>query len=184
MQTKNHLVLLCLFFLCLGCSGNQHGVFGNLDDNTVTIRDTVYIRDTIFVYKKVLSHSEVIPLTYVAIARNSLPADGVTHLTLTRIAKGCAWRDEQGNEVFYQLLFGSAGENFHMNIEKIGFTSGDGVYLVNRMAVYPQVFGQSWYRFPPELIKWISPTVVRLLIDRDKEYDLDIPAMTATAVSL
>ena len=180
MQTKNYLLLLCLFCLCIGCSRSQQGTPASFDENVVIVRDTI-VREVV---RTVVRDRETAPPVFVAIANISFPADDTILVTSTRISRGPTWDDGQENFFFYQLLLSNIGEINRIHVEKIGWLDiGDQLYLANRVEVHSEVFGQKWGLWFPEVIKWISPTIVRILTN-NREYDLDIPAMTATAVSL
>jgi hypothetical protein len=159
MQKRNYLILLCIFFTSFfSCSFKKDA--NALDTNIVA--DTVIIRDTIYIDKE----SSIDDDLYFSIS--SIYSDG-----------GC-WEKEHDDEYwyYYKILFSSIEERNYIYVEEIQIIGDSNVKMIKRTKISPKVFGRDsdYYYYPPKFIDWISPTVVKLLIE-EKEYNLDISKM-------
>jgi len=153
------LSVFCLFnIIFINCSSKEKGN-SLTKNNTIAIRDTVVIKDTIY------------------ISENASVTDDF-YFSIGKISIGDYWekKDDIDYNYYYRLLFTSVEERYYLYIEEIKVDDDSKVKLINRFKVNPQTFGQDYYNYPPEIVDWISPTIVKLLINK-KEYNLDISKM-------
>jgi len=141
----------------LGCSAETAELDGKKND-TVFICDTVYLEE-----------------------KSAISDD--FYFSINSIYAGNCWEKENDGDYwyYYRILFTSIEEQDYIYIEEIKIIADSKVKLIKRTKIQPQLFGiESFgldsFHYKPELIEWISPTVVKLLIEK-KEYKLDISKM-------
>ena len=138
----------------LGCSAETAELDAKKND-TVFIRNTVYIEE------------------------ESAISDDF-YFSINSIYAGNCW-EKENDWYYYRILFTSIEEQDYIYIEEIKIIADSKVKLIKRTKIQPKLFGIEFFgldsfHYKPELIEWISPTVVKLLIEK-KEYKLDISKM-------
>jgi len=158
MQKKGCVTILYFFFISFcSCSSNK-------DTNTLNptnIVDTLIIRDTVYV-------------------DNEFSISDDFYFSINSISMGGTWEKEYDDEYsyYYRMLFSSIEECNYIHVEEIQIIGDSKVKMIKRTKISPKIFGYNsdYYYYHPVLIDWISPAVVRLLIE-EKEYNLDISKM-------
>ena len=159
MQAEKSFIVLVLFCMCFfNCSSKKEA---NTLNTTTALIDTVIIRDTIYLDKE-----------------SSISDD--LYFSINSIYNGNYWEKEYDDEYwyFYKILLSSIGERKYIYVEKIQIIDDSKVKMIKRTKIPPSIFGRDsdYYYHSPALIDWISPTIVKLLIEK-KEYNLDISKM-------
>jgi len=147
---------VCFNIIFVNCSSKEKG--NNLAKNyAIAVKDTVVITDTVY------------------ISENTSITDDF-YFSIGKISIGDYFEKNGDAYYYYRLLFTSVAERYYLYIEELKIIDDGKVKLIKRFNVNPQIFGQDYYNYPPEIIDWVSSIVVKLLID-EKEYNLDISKM-------
>jgi hypothetical protein len=155
MSRQILLFTIHVFFITLiSCSSREV-------TNEVIIKDTVsvVVKDTIYITKDPIISNDL-------------------YFSINNIYNGGYWEKENDNNYYfyYRLLFTSIEEIYYIYVEEVKIISDSKVELVKRMEIVPKIFGQEYYHEPPEVIDWVSSTVIELLINGEK-YNLNLSKM-------
>jgi len=146
-QKKKLFYLFLCVYLFVNCTSKETTTFVN---NKVIEKDTVYIN-------------------------TGSPISDDLYFSINKISIGDYWEknDESDCFYYYRLLLTSLEERHSIYVEEIKIIDDSKVEMVKRFEIKPDIFGEVYYSEPPDIVNWLSPTVVKLLIN-EKELDLDI----------
>ena len=94
------------------------------------------------------------------------------------ISLGKYWIDQDNNQYFFRLVFSTIGEMGFIHLEKIKIGEEDGLTLMNRQYLLPDIF----YKHDCKLLKWDSPKIAEIYTS-SKIYKIDLLYLSILSVA-
>lgn len=100
------------------------------------------------------------------------------YILVKNISLGKDWIDQDNNQHFFRLVFSTIGEMGFIHLEKIKIGEEDGLTLMNREYLLPDIF----YKHDCKLLKWDSPTIAEIYTS-SKIYKIDLLSLSILSVA-